>query len=148
LRIFDVNLRQNYFSRQLVEESLALANVLKVNETELPQLAGMFGLMGESKVQISELAGRYELQAVAFTRGRNGSLLFADGHWSDHPGIRAQVIDTVGAGDSFTAAMALGLLAGWELEQINDSSNRVAAYVCSCAGAMPPLPENLRALFN
>jgi fructokinase len=147
-RIFDVNLRQNYFSKVLVEESLALANVLKVNETELSQLAAMFGLTGEPKTQIEELARRCELRAVAYTRGQQGSLLLADRQWSDHPGIRSQVVDTIGAGDSFTAALVLGLLAGWELQRINDTANQVAAYVCVCAGAMPPLPERLRKLFN
>lgn len=148
LRILDVNLRQTYFSKQLVEESLALANVLKVNETELPKLAGMLGLTGDEREQIQQLAGRHALQVIAYTRGGSGSLLFRDGSWSDHPGIRREVVDTVGAGDSFTSAMTLGLLSGWGLDQINDSANRVAAYVCICAGAMPPLAEEVRALFK
>ena len=148
LRIFDVNLRQRYFSKQIVEDSLNLANVLKVNETELPQLAEMLGLAGDPRTQISRLADRYNLRTVAYTRGGGGSLLFKDGAWSDHPGIRAHVVDTVGAGDSFTAALAFGLMAGWDLDRVNDSSNRLAAYVCACPGGMPPLPEKLRELFK
>lgn len=147
LRIFDINLRQHYYTRDVIEKSLALANVLKVNDAELPRLAEMFSLTGDARSQICQLAERHSLRAVAYTRGGNGSLLFADGRWSDHPGIATTVIDTIGAGDSFTAAMTLGLLAGWELDRINDHANRVAAFVCSSAGATPTLPDQLRSLF-
>lgn len=147
LRIFDINLRQHYYTRDVIEKSLALANVLKVNDAELPRLAGMFDLTGDARSQIHQLAGRHSLRAVAYTRGGNGSLLFADGRWSDHPGIATTVVDTIGAGDSFTAALTLGLLAGWELDRINDHANRVAAFVCSSAGATPTLPDQLRSLF-
>jgi fructokinase len=147
LRIFDINLRQHYYSRSIIEESLALANILKVNDAELPRLAEMFRLTGDARAQIQQLARRHSLRAVACTRGGSGSLLFNDGRWSDHPGIATQVVDTVGAGDSFTAAMTLGLLAGWHLDRINDHASRVAAFVCSSAGATPPLPQTLRSLF-
>lgn len=147
LRIFDINLRQHYYSHSTIEESLALANVLKVNDAELPRLAEMFGLTGDARSQIHQLAERHSLRAVAYTRGGNGSLLCAGGRWSDHPGIATTVVDTIGAGDSFTAAMTLGLLAGWELDRINDHANRVAAFVCSYTGATPTLPDQLRNLF-
>lgn len=146
-RILDVNLRQHYFSERLINESLAFANVLKLNDTELPHLAKVFDLSGDERSQIHQLAERQFLRVVAYTRGGRGSLLYSEGRWSDHPGIPAKVVDTVGAGDSFTAAMTLGLLAGWDLDRINENANRVAAHVCSCAGATPPLPENLRAYF-
>lgn len=148
LRILDVNLRQHFYSGDLIEESLALANVLKVNDTELPRLAEMFRLTGDDRAQINQLADRHHLRAVALTRGGRGSLLFANGRWSNHPGTATKVVDTVGAGDSFTAAMTLGLLAGWELDRINAQANQVAAYVCSFAGATPPLPGQLREAFE
>ena len=148
LRIFDINLRQHYYSRDVIEKSLALANVLKVNDAELPRLAQIFGLSGGERTQIQQLAERNGLRAVACTRGGNGSLLFAEGRWSDHPGVPTTVVDTVGAGDSFTAALTLGLLAGWDLDRINDHANRVAAFVCSCAGATPELPAPLRHAFT
>jgi fructokinase len=147
LRIFDINLRQHYYTRDVIEKSLALANVLKVNDTELPRLGEMFGLTGDTRTQIQQLAERHSLRAVVFTRGGRGSLLFDDGRWSDHPGIATKVVDTIGAGDSFTAAMTLGLLAGWELDRVDEHANRVAAFVCSSAGATPPLPQTLRGLF-
>lgn len=147
LRIFDVNLRQHYYSRDLIEHSLALANVLKVNETELPLLAGMFRLGGDEAAQVAELARRFSLRAVAFTRGGRGSLLHADGVTCEHPGLPVQVKDTVGAGDSFTAAFALGLLRGWPLAVINARATAIAAFVCSQKGATPVLPGDLRAPF-
>ncbi len=147
LRILDVNLRQNYFSSRLINESLAFANVLKLNETELPQLAAMFDLTGDERSQIRQLAERNLLRVVAYTRGGRGSLLFSEDHWSEHPGFPTKVADTIGAGDSFTAAMTLGLLAGWPLDEIHQRASEVAAYVCSQPGATPVLPELLRAPF-
>lgn len=147
LRIFDVNLRQHFFSRELVAESLPLASVLKVNEPELRQIAEMFRLAGDEREQIAELARRFSLRLVACTRGEEGSLLYSAGRWSEHPGLPTTVADTVGAGDSFTAALTLGLLAGWPLEQVNQRASEVAAHVCSQPGATPELPERLRALF-
>jgi fructokinase len=147
LRILDVNLRQHFYSRDLIHESLSIANVLKVNDAELPLLAEMFGLRGNTRAQMVELKERYALRAVACTRGKHGSLLFAAGTWSDHPGVPIEVVDTVGAGDAFTAAMALGLLFDWPLDITNHLANRVAAYVASCAGATPQLPDDLRRPF-
>jgi fructokinase len=147
LRVFDVNLRQNYYSQSGIEESLARANVLKMNESELPQIARMLGLRGEAPAQIEELARRHDLRSVAYTRGGNGSLLWADGRWSDHHGVTVDVVDSVGAGDSFTAALTMGLLSGWDLDRINEICNRVAAFVCLRSGGMPCLPENLKEAF-
>jgi fructokinase len=147
LRIFDVNLRQDFYSKELIEESLALANVLKVNETELPRLAEMFQLRGDERTQIGALARQFNLHVVAYTRGGRGSLLHSEGRWSDRPVVPVRVVDTVGAGDSYTAAMALGLLAGWDLDRVNDHASRVAAHVCGCAGATPELPAPLREAF-
>ena len=148
LRILDVNLRQDYYSREVIEESLALANVLKVNETELERLAEMFGLPGDDRGRIAEIAGRFRLRVVAYTRGGSGSLLYAGGRWSEHAGAPVKVADTVGAGDSFTAALALGLLAGWPLDEVNRRASCVAGYVCSQPGGTPQLPEQLCAPFR
>lgn len=147
LRVLDVNLRQHFYSRDLIEQSLELANVLKVNDTELPRIAELFGLDGDIHAQIAQLASRYHLRTIACTRGAHGSLLFSDGRWVGHSGMPTRVVDTIGAGDSFTAAMILGLLHGWDLVEVNDRSNRVASYVASSAGATPELPEELRSAF-
>lgn len=147
LRIFDVNLRQQHYSREVVEQSLRLANVLKLNDGELPVLASLFGLDGEAEAQLDALARRFELRLVALTRGGHGSLLRGDAGSSEHPGVPAQVEDTVGAGDAFTAALAMGLLLGWPLDEVNARANEVAAHVCTFAGATPPLPGPLTAAF-
>jgi fructokinase len=141
LRIFDVNLRPPFLDLAVIEGSLALANVLKLNDQELPVLAAMFGLTRGVREQLSVLARRHGLLLVALTRRPCGSLLLADGHWSDHPGLLVEVDDTIGAGDAFTAAITLGFLAGIPLDEVNRRANAVAAYVCSQRGATPALPK-------
>jgi len=148
LRILDVNLRQNYYSPELIAESLGLANLLKVNDAELPRIGAMFGLEGDNRSVIERLAERFDLQTVALTRGAHGSLLYSKGFWHDHPGVSGRVVDTVGAGDSFTAAMTIGLLAGWPLEIVNARANEVAAVVCAHAGATPPIPDPVSQTFR
>ena len=143
LRVFDINLRQNYFSREIIEQSLGLANVLKLNDDELPILASMFSLTGSPRQQMHVLALRFSLRLVALTRGPAGSLLLQDGEWSDCPSVPIKIVDTVGAGDSFTAALVLGLLQNKALDEINMLADEVARYVCSCAGATPPLPKSI-----
>lgn len=145
LRILDINLRPPYVSVDVSRESLELANALKVNDTELPWLASALACHGDMRSQIVQIAERYKLRLVAYTRGSQGSLLYADGLWSDHLGVKTEVVDAVGAGDAFTAAMALGHLAGWNLDRINALANQVASFVCSHAGATPALPASLRA---
>jgi fructokinase len=148
LRILDVNLRLNYFSSRLINESLAFANVLKLNDTELPLLAAMLDLTGDERAQIRQLAERNQLHLVACTRGERGSLLYSEGTWSEHPGNNVEVKDTIGAGDSFTAATVLGLLGEWPLDRINTFANEVAAFVCSRSGATPRLPREFAQMFS
>jgi fructokinase len=148
LRIFDINLRQHFYNREVVEASLHLANVLKINDQELPVVAAMLSLAGTVEQQLRDLCRRFDLRLIALTRGAQGSLLYSEGRAWDCPASPAPVVDTVGAGDSFTAALALGVLAGWDLELVNRRANELAAYVCSQAGATPPLPEALRQTFT
>jgi fructokinase len=143
LRIFDINLRQKYFSRSVIEQSLQLANVLKLNDGELVILAEMFGLPGATRQHIELLAHKFGLQLVALTRGPAGSLLYQNGHWSQCHSIPIKIVDTVGAGDAFTAALVLGLLQKMPLDEINALADEVARHVCSNAGATPPLPKSL-----
>ena len=143
LRIFDVNLRPPFVDRDVVDRPLEMANVLKLNDQELVELGSMFGLEGEPREVIAGLADRFGLEVVAVTRGDSGSLLFRGGEWSDHPGVPAEVVDAIGAGDSFAAAMAVGLLDGRPLDEINRRANAVAAFVCTRPGGTPALPESL-----
>jgi fructokinase len=145
LRVFDINLRQDYFSRELIHDSLSISKVLKLNDAELPVVAALLKLGAQGDDALRSLIDRYGLSLVALTRGAKGSVLYAsDGTISEHLGIAAHVVDTVGAGDAFTAALALGLLNDLPLDQINQHANQVAAYVCSQAGAMPQMPQSLR----
>jgi fructokinase len=147
LRIFDINLRQQYYSREVIEQSLQLANVLKLNDTELPVLAGMFELGNTPQQQIKRLATIFKLQLVALTRGAQSSLLYQGGRWSEHVSEPVQVVDTVGAGDAFTAALTMGLLNKADLDEVHAVAVQVARFVCSRAGATPVLPEHLRNKF-
>ncbi|MFM7318517.1 MAG: carbohydrate kinase family protein [bacterium] len=147
LRIFDVNLRQDYFSRAVLERSLELCNVLKISDEELPRFADCLGLEGSQEVVLQYLGSKYHLLMTALTRGSKGSLLVRGDERSDHPGVPTQVADTIGAGDAFTAAMALGIMAGLGLDETNDRANRVAAFVCSQHGATPAFPADLGRLF-
>jgi fructokinase len=143
LRIFDINLRQHYYDRDIIEHSLALANVLKINDTEIRELSGIFGCQIDNL--LDKLFVRDHLDLIALTRGAGGSILYAkDGTKVEHPGYPATpLIDTVGAGDAFTAALAMGLLRQLPLEQINDRANRLASYICTQPGATPSIPGEL-----
>lgn len=147
LRVFDINLRQRFYTREVIAQSLHLANVLKLNEDEMPVLAEMFQLTGSIEHQIERLAQLFSLRVVAFTRGANGSLLYQDGRYSDCSSRPVKVVDTVGAGDSFTAALVLGLLREMDLDKINEVANEVARFVCTQPGATPVLPPEFAARF-
>ncbi|MFW5857915.1 MAG: carbohydrate kinase family protein [Planctomycetota bacterium] len=145
LRVFDINLRQAYYDRDVILASLEQADAFKVNDEELPVVARLLDLPAQTRPAMEALRARFDLRWVALTRGAAGSLLLADGAWAEHPGEPvATVADTVGAGDAFTAALALGTLLGQAPEVRNAHANRVAAFVCAAAGATPALPEALR----
>ena len=144
LRIFDVNLRQSFYSPEVIEESLQRATVLKLNGQELPIVAKIVGCSMEEDVTLPQLAERYGLRLVALTKGKDGSVLYSAGRMSVHNGCAVRPVDTVGAGDAFTAALATGMLRQLDLDLINEWANRVAAYVCSQPGATPELPDELR----
>lgn len=146
-RVFDINLRQKFYSRETIERSLRLANVLKLNDGELPILAEMFGLKKTPPRQIERLAEEFGLRLVALTRGAAGSLLYREGKWSEQESLAARVVDTVGAGDAFTAALVMGLLLEMRLDDLHATAAQLAAHVCSHAGATPPLPARLRDQF-
>ena len=145
LRILDINLRPPFWSPEIVRDSLPLANIVKCNDDELPVVAELLGLSGSPEAILRQLVSSHALRLAALTRGAKGSLLVsADGLSSDLPGTPVEVVDTVGAGDAFTAAVTLGLLAGWPLSKLHAHAERVAAFVCTQAGGTPPIPADLR----
>jgi fructokinase len=123
--------------------SLALAHLLKVGESELTRLAAVLGLPEDPRRQMIELSRKFRLRLLAVTRGAHGSILYSRGEWSEHPGLDVRVRDAVGAGDAFTAVLAVGALRGDSLEAINQRANEVAAFVCTQPGATPRLPTDL-----
>ncbi|WP_163337565.1 PfkB family carbohydrate kinase [Desulfopila sp. IMCC35008] len=143
LKVFDLNIRQNFYTEEIIRTSLQLADVLKLNDDEIIVLAEMFDLRGDQEARMRLLVERFALRLGVLTRGEKGSLLVSKDEVSEHGGYSSKVVDTIGAGDSFTAVTVLGLLKGYSIDDINEHANRVASYVCSCQGAMPPLPDHL-----
>ncbi len=144
LSVFDINLRQHYFSKALVEDSVSRCNVLKINDEELNIVRPMLGLPdGGDESACAALIDRYELKLLILTCGVNGSYVFGRDFRSYIPTPRVVVADTVGAGDSFTAAFVASLIKGKDVRQAHETAVAVSAYVCSCHGAMPVLPQHL-----
>jgi fructokinase len=142
LKVFDLNLRQSFYTLDIIQQSLSYADILKLNDEELPILAQLLGLTGDHKAILTALVKNHDLQLAMLTRGNNGSLLVSHSDFSDHPGIPIkEIVDTIGAGDAFTASTIVSLLNGDNLETINKKANTVAAQVCSYKGAMPVFDE-------
>jgi len=142
LQIFDVNLRQKFFSPEILRESLVLANVVKLNNEELPKICEMFAVEGANETeQTKKLRGKFDLRLLCLTRGAKGSLLVTENGISENHGVKVEITDTIGAGDAFTAALTHGFLRGWSLNEINEKASRVGAFVASNEGAMPDFPQ-------
>ena len=137
LKVFDINLRQHYYSREVLEESLELADILKINDEEIRIVADMFGLEGDDAAVCRVLIDRYALKLVILTKGAAGSEVITADETIPQPAGEAVVVDTVGAGDSFTAAFVVAYLRGESLASAQRLASDTAAYVCSCKGAMP-----------
>ena len=137
LKVFDINLRQHYYSRDVLEESLKLADILKINDEEIRIVAALFGLGGDDAAACRALIDRYALRLVILTKGADGSEVITTDEVIPQPAGETKVVDTVGAGDSFTAAFAVAYLQGKSLAEAQRLASDTAAYVCSCKGAMP-----------
>src|SRR5947207_5899661 len=140
-RVFDVNLRQTFYSAEVIQSSLQRANVVKRNHDELLVLRTLIGLAAATEPSddvfiCRELITKFELRLACVTHGVNGSLICDRENTHRHPGFRVAVSDTVGAGDAFTAGLVHGLLRGQSLATMNDLANRMGAWVASYPGAM------------
>jgi fructokinase len=152
VRVFDVNLRAPFYSSEVVQESLELATVMKMNDAEVPLVLGLLGLQafdaqapGALRAAAERLLEEFPtLKMVAVTRGGAGSLLVSREAWHEHPGTHVEVADTIGAGDAFTAAMTHYLLRGADLATLNEAGNRWGGWVASQAGGMPDLEAHVR----
>lgn len=142
LRMFDINLRKDRYTRETIAHSLHLATALKLNEGELFTLSQIFQLRGDVRSRLQFLLDQYALRLIALTRGERGSVICtANGDWEEHPGYPVTAVDTVGAGDAFTAALVVGLLEKRPLAEVSDRANRTASFVCTQPGATPRLPD-------
>jgi fructokinase len=137
LKVLDPNLRPPHTPPALVRESLELADLVKLNEDELGELARWFGFPAESRPGAAALAARFGCRLVCVTRGRRGAALWHRGRWSEHPGFRVRVRDTVGAGDAFLAALLAGLLEGADDVELLERATRRGADVAARPGAVP-----------
>ncbi len=136
-----LNLRQHYYTKELIEESLYLANVLKVNDGELVVLRDMFHLEGTDKEVAHWFMERYNLRLVVFTAGRAYSTIYTVDEESTLQTPEVQVVDTVGAGDAFSGALVISLLKGGSLRDAHEFAVRTAAFVCTKEGAWPAYEE-------
>ena len=144
-KIFDINLRQHYYTRTIITDSLGKCNILKINDEELAIINEMFKF-GSSKINIvaTEIMKRYEIKILILTCGVRGSFVFARNFESFIDTPQVKVADTVGAGDSFTAAFCAALLKGHSLKEAHEFAVQIAAFVCTQLGAMPVIPKELK----
>lgn len=147
MKIFDINLRQEFYSKEVIEESFKLCNVLKINDEELVIVSRMFELKGLDQAEkCKELVAMYNLDILVLTCGTNGSYVFTPTEMSFQETPRVQVADTVGAGDSFTGSFCAAILSGMNITDAHKRAVQVSAFVCTQNGAMPKLPAELREL--
>lgn len=149
LKVFDINLRQEYYGRDVVEASLSRCHILKINDEETHAVARLLSLGTDDEQQIClQLKQQYGLRAVILTCGTNGSHVFHDGGISSLPTPHVTVADTVGAGDSFTAGFCAALLSGCPVGKAHEVAVATSAYVCTQHGAMPRLPREITDAVN
>lgn len=145
LKVFDINLRQDFYNREVLEESFRRCDILKINDEELVVISRMFELPGLSlEEKCRSLIKTYNLQMLILTCGVNGSYVFYEGGMSFLDTPKVTVADTVGAGDSFTGAFVGSLLSGKTVPEAHETAVKVSAYVCTQSGAMPEVPDTLK----
>lgn len=148
LKIFDINLRLNYYTKEIIEESLRMANMMKINDEEVVKVAALFGWDGVEEAICRRLLEEYKLDILILTKGTEGSFVFSPNQTSYLPTPKVHVADTVGAGDSFTAAFVAAYLHGERMEDAHQLAVEVSAYVCLQHGAMPKLADAYLGLFH
>jgi fructokinase len=145
LKIFDINLRQQFYTKNVIEESLKRCNILKINDEELVVINRMYGYEGlDMRSACEKILNAYNLKILVLTCGTNGSYVFTDdGLTSFQDTPKVEVADTVGAGDSFTGSFCASIIKGKPVQEAHKKAVEVSAFVCTQNGAMPTLPPNL-----
>lgn len=137
LKVFDINLRQHFYTPEILQKSLEIADVLKINDEEIVILSEMFGLGSDPREACRKLIRQYSLRFVLLTKGAQGSEVISPDEVIPQGVGKVDVVDTVGAGDAFTAAFTVAYLRGDSLADAQKLAGEVTAYVCSHKGAMP-----------
>ena len=141
-RLYDINLRQHYYDKELIEESIYLANVLKVNEEECKVLQELFNLQGSEQEVAQWFIRKYGLRMFVLTAGSAYSAIYTKDEISVLPTPEVEVVDTVGAGDAFSGALIISLLKGMSLKEAHQYAVKISAFVCTKAGAWPVYEED------
>ncbi|CEA15384.1 hypothetical protein ING2E5B_0617 [Fermentimonas caenicola] len=149
IKIFDINLRQHFYTKNIIEESLKISNVLKINDDEIKVVADLYGWKEIDEQELCmQLLRRFALDIVILTKGTEGSFVFNNKETSFQPTPKVHVADTVGAGDSFTAAFVAAFMHGKPIPKAHQFAVEVSAYVCQQHGAMPKLADAHIELFR
>ena len=144
LRVFDMNLRQSFYSEEIIDESLRLSQVVKLNHQESLEITEMFGLGGSNVEERARgLLQAYNVELVCVTRGAQGSLIVTDTEVVEHPGVQITIADAVGAGDAFTATLTHHYLRGAPLNRISQAANHLGAWIASQVGATPVIEQSV-----
>ena len=136
--LFDINLRADFYNKEIIEKSLNYTDILKLNEEEIVILQDLLGL------SIQQIIDTYKLELVISTLGSEGSCIMTNSHSFEYPAVKCKVIDTVGAGDSFTASFIINYLQGMDIPEAQKLASKVAAYVCEHKGATVSIPSELK----
>lgn len=141
IRVFDVNLRQSFYSAEVMRNSFTRANVAKLNNDEWRRVCDLLEISADSDLAFCQKAiSIFDLDVICITRGDSGSLLVDRTGFDEHRGFKIEVKDAIGAGDAFTAGLVHQFLEGGSLRAMNETANRMGAWVASCSGAMPSIP--------
>lgn len=145
LKVFDINLRQQFYTKEILEDSFRRCDILKINDEEMVTVAHRFAIPGfGTEAQCGYLMREFGIKMIILTLGANGSGIYYDGGISFLKAPDVKVVDTVGAGDSFTGAFIGSLLNGKSVPQAHETAVAVSTYICTCEGAMNPIPDNLK----
>lgn len=145
IRIFDINLRQNFYTSNVIRDSLELCNILKINDEEIMLVSRMFNYDSSNIENVCRtIMEDFSLEMVILTCGTKGSYIFTKGGVSFMPTPKVNVADTVGAGDSFTGSFCAAILRGLPVAEAHKKAVEVSAYVCTQNGAMPEIPKSMK----
>lgn len=144
VKLFDINIRQHFYTNEIISSSLHACNVLKINDEELDLLTDLLMLPSNEMAKLDVLLGKYKIQLIALTKGEKGSLLYNGNELSQLDIQQVHVADTIGAGDSFSATLIMGLIKGESIRMIHKQANSISAFVCTQHGATPTLPVELK----